>query len=175
MTREPSDIAVALVDLVDVLLPGDDLFPKASTIGLQALVAERILAQRGESGLDQLLDTIDACGGPLAELDQDRRADVIDRFEQGHEDLFTLLRNAAFLGYYQHPAVHAAIRAIGHPYHAVLLPTGYAVKPFDPGHRYAPPPPWLVQENRRGRPGRSVRPRVSRAGDARCLSPATSW
>ncbi|MEM7020950.1 MAG: hypothetical protein AAF637_00010 [Pseudomonadota bacterium] len=132
MTREPSGIAAALVDLVDVLLPGDDLFPKASTIGLQALVAERVLAQRGESGLDQLLDAIDACGGPLAELDQDGRAGVILRFEQEHEDLFTQLRTAAFLGYYQHPAVHTAIRALGHPYHAVLLPKGYAVKPFDP-------------------------------------------
>ncbi len=130
--RQPKAIAAELVALVDVLLPGDDLFPQASAVGLQAVLADRLRARRGDAGIAELLGALEACGGPLHALADDQRAAVVARFELGHAELFALVRAAAYLGYYESPAVQAAIRMLGHPYHGLLLPEGYDVAPFDP-------------------------------------------
>lgn len=130
--RQPNAIAAELVALINILLPGDDLFPNASAVGLQAVLADRLRARRGDAGVDQLLGTIEACGGPLHALADDQRHAVVARLEQDHAELFALVRAAAYLGYYESPAVQAAIRTLGHPYHGVLLPEGYDVAPFDP-------------------------------------------
>ena len=130
--RQPKAIAAELAALVDVLLPGDDLFPEASAVGLQAVLADRLRVRRGEACIDELLCALEACGGPLHALADDQRHVVVARLEQDHAELFALVRAAAYLGYYESPAVQAAIRVLGHPYHGVLLPEGYDVGPFDP-------------------------------------------
>ncbi len=130
--RQPKTIAAELAALVDVLLPGDDLFPQASAVGLQAVLADRLRALRGETGIDELLAALESCGGPLHGLADMRREAVVGRFELDHANLFALVHAASYLGYYESPAVQTAIRMLGHPYHGVLLPDGYDVAPFDP-------------------------------------------
>ena len=129
---QPKEIAAELAALVDVMLPGDDLFPAASAVGLQAVLADRLRERRGEAGIGALLEALAACGGPLHRLAADQRAAVVRRLEQDHDELFALVRTASTLGYYENPAVIAAVRALGQPYHGALLPEGYDVAPFDP-------------------------------------------
>jgi hypothetical protein len=65
-------------------------------------------------------------------LDKAARTAVLERMEQERRDDFLLLRNIVYLSYYESPAVHEAIRAMGFTYNAIPLPAGYAVGRFDP-------------------------------------------
>ena len=47
-------------------------------------------------------------------------------------DYFLQVRNIVYLSYYESPAVHEAIRAMGFTYNAIPLPRGYDVGRFDP-------------------------------------------
>jgi hypothetical protein len=131
-TTNPTALAEMLADLVDVLIPGDDLFPRASLVGAQALLANRLRELYGEAALAELAEAILACGGPLRPLDAGRRAAVVARLERERLELFARVRTVAYLSYYEAPAVHAAIRAMGFTYHATPQPEGYPVGRFDP-------------------------------------------
>ena len=54
MATEPAEIAAMLRELVDVLLPGNGRFPAASDAGTHGVVADRLVAQLGETALDDL-------------------------------------------------------------------------------------------------------------------------
>ena len=76
---------------------------------------------RGDGAVAELIQALDACGGPLAPLDQDGRA-VLARLERELPDYFLQVRNIVYLSYYESPAVHEAIRAMGFVYNAIPLP-----------------------------------------------------
>ena len=131
MVTEPTEIAAMLKELVDVLLPGDGRFPAASDAGTHGVVADRLAAQMGEAALDDLAQTIKACGGPLASLSKAERQDVVRRFEAAHPEQFETLRMIAYLAYYESPTVVRAVRSLGHVYNDAPQPVGYAMAPFD--------------------------------------------
>ena len=136
---DPAGIAALLKALVDVLLPGDGRFPAASDAGIHGVVADRLVAQTGESALDDLENAVAACGGPLAPLDAEERQTVVRRIEETRTELFETLRMIAYLAYYESPAVVRAVRGLGHVYNDAPQPEGYAMAPFDEGDpRQAP-------------------------------------
>jgi len=131
MRCEAKALAAELAALVDVLVPGDEAFPPASEVGVQAKLADRWTLMQGEGSVRALADALAAAGGPLARLDGDGRTAVLTRVERERPDDFLLVRNIVYLSYYESPAVHEAIRAMGFTYHATPLPTGYDVGRFD--------------------------------------------
>ena len=142
MATDPTVIAAMLRELVDVLLPGDGHFPAASDAGTHGVVADRLVAQLGETALDDFARTIKACGGPLEPLNAAERQDLVRRFEAAHPERFETLRMIAYLAYYESPAVVRAVRSLGHGYNDAPQPAGYAMAPFDeddplqaPAHR----------------------------------------
>ena len=142
MATEPAEIAAMLRELVDVLLPGNGRFPAASDAGTHGVVADRLVAQLGETALDDLAQTIEVCGGPFGPLGAAERQDVVRRFEADHPEQFETLRMIAYLSYYESPAVVRAVRSLGHVYNDAPQPAGYTMAPFDendplqaPAHR----------------------------------------
>jgi hypothetical protein len=129
---EAKALAAELAALVDVLVSGDDAFPPASQVGVQAKLADRLTLMRGEGAVHALVEALIAAGGPLHRLDGERRVAVLTRIERERPEDFLLVRNIVYLSYYESPAVHEAIRAIGFTYHAIPLPIGYDVGRFDP-------------------------------------------
>jgi hypothetical protein len=125
-------LAAELAGLVDLLVPGDGEFPAASQIGAQAKLADRLIVMRGEGAVAELLEALDASGGPLARLDEAGRGAVLARLEGERPDYFLQVRNIVYLSYYESPAVHGVIRAMGFTYNTAPLPRGYDVGRFDP-------------------------------------------
>ena len=66
------------------------------------------------------------------QLDEDAGRAVLARLESELPDYFLQVRNIVYLSYYESPAVHEAIRAMGFVYNAIPLPRGYDVGRFDP-------------------------------------------
>jgi len=108
----------ALATILDALLPGDDRFPPASTTGIAATVRRRLAQLGGDETESRLAAAL--LSGDLAALERDKPV------------LFDLLRRAAFLAYYEAPAVIAAIQAGGTDYRGAPQPRGYDMAPFDP-------------------------------------------
>lgn len=125
-------LAAELAVFVDVLIPGDADFPSARDVGVQAKMPDRLDHLAGAEAHRRLARALADCGGPLQDRRPDERAAVVRRLEVDHEDLFLAALKAAYLGYYENPAVHVVIRSLGHPYNSRLLPEGYGVEPFDP-------------------------------------------
>ena len=125
----PASTAATPAALVDVLMPGDDLFPAASAVGTQGLLAARLRDRAGNEGLSLLLE---ALGGRFAGATPDEREATVRRLEDEHTALFALVRMASYTAYYAAPAVIAAIRALGHEYNDAPQPRGYEMRPFDP-------------------------------------------
>lgn len=125
----PSAVAATLAAFVDMLLPGDDLFPAASLVGTQSQLASRLRERAGPEGLTLLLETLGAgfAGAPVTEREQ-----AVRRLEDEQPALFALVRMAAYTAYYAAPAVIAAIRALGHEYNDAPQPKGYELRRFDP-------------------------------------------
>ena len=69
-------LANMLRDFVDTMIPGDGDWPSASLVGVQGVLAMRLLETLGEKGLDQLDKAILECGGPLSELNEARPARI---------------------------------------------------------------------------------------------------
>jgi hypothetical protein len=130
--NEARELAAELATLVEMMVPGDGEFPAASEIGVQAKLADRLVIMRGKDAVRTLIETLAACGGPLAPLDAGGRIGVLTRMEREQPDAFLLARNIVYLSYYESPAVQEVIRAMGFTYNATPLPAGYAVGKFDP-------------------------------------------
>ncbi|MEQ8282788.1 MAG: hypothetical protein RIB53_13025 [Roseitalea porphyridii] len=116
-----------LAAIVAALLPGDDVFPSASDVGVQWIAERRLEVLIGAGGLDDLHAAIEAALSGGVEAESAARA-----LEAGRPDLFAPLLRVAYLSYYEHPAVTAAIRALGFDYNDAPQPQGYAMDPFDP-------------------------------------------
>lgn len=120
--------------LVDVLLPGDSIFPPASAAGSHGLLAERLRQLHGPEFQDRLeAALLSAAGGvSLGNLSDDGRTAAVRVFEQQEPLLFTIVRTALYYSYYQSPMVIRAVRMLGYVYNDAPQPLGYAMRPFDP-------------------------------------------
>ncbi len=125
----PITVAAALAALVDVLMPGDELFPAASAVGAQGPLASRLRERAGADGLELLIETL---GPGFADAPVGEREAIVRRLEDEQPALFALVRLAAYTAYYAAPAVIAAIRALGHEYNDAPQPKGYELRRFDP-------------------------------------------
>ena len=126
--------AGTLRDLVDVLIPGDELFPAASAVGAHGLLAERLRQQHGAAAIERVVAALDARadGASFSGLPPVRRVEAVRRLEEAEPWLFEAVRTILFYSYYQSPLVVRAIRALGHDYNDAPQPRGYAMTPFDP-------------------------------------------
>ena len=131
-TISPAGAAGLLADLVDVLLPGDASWPSGRTVGVQSLLALRLLEQRGQAEVARVAEAILAAGGPFTGLDEAARIAVVRRLEADEADLFGWLRDVAYLTYYENPFVAEVINAKGHVYDLRPHLKGYPVPRFDP-------------------------------------------
>ena len=127
-------LAALLRDLVDVLIPGEGAWPPASMVGVQGVLAMRLLEAQGQTAADELELELLRCGAPFDRLDADGRAEVVRRLEVGNPALFRLVRNATYLAYYEHPAVVRAVQGLGQPYQAMPGAKGYPLPAFDLEH-----------------------------------------
>jgi len=127
----PTAGADMLADFVEVLLPGGDGWPSGRAVGVQSILALRLLEQRGKADFAKVAQTIVASGGPLAGLDEETRIAVVKRFEASAPVLFGWLRDAAYVTYYENPFVAEVINAKGHVYELRPHVKGYAVPRFD--------------------------------------------
>jgi hypothetical protein len=126
--------AAELTLLVDALLPGDEFFPAASAVGVEALLVSRLERLRGASALSELARAIADAGGPLGVLDEAGRHVAMAKVQRRYAALFDDILRVAYLTYYESPIVQDAIRALGFTYHAHPLPGGYGeqIGRFDP-------------------------------------------
>jgi len=127
----PAGAATLIADFVDVLIPGERLWPSASTVGVQGQLALRLMEERGKNALPTLVKAIEAAGGPLAGLDEAARVAVVQRFEEAEPDLFGWVRDAVYIAYYENPFVAEAIVLTGHPYELRPHIKGYPARHFD--------------------------------------------
>jgi hypothetical protein len=133
-TIGPPAAAAELALLVDTLMPGDELFPAASAVGVQALLAARLVRLRGASAMAELARAIADAGGPLGALNEPGRNAAVAKMERRYAALFDDVVKVVYLAYYESPIVQDAIRALGFTYHAHPLPGGYAdqIGRYDP-------------------------------------------
>ena len=125
--------ARVLALLVDVLIPGDDLFPPGSAAGAQGLLADRLRERIGLDGVDLVLAALGtAAGGSLAPLNAEDRVAAVARFQEQEPVLFALMLNTLYYSYYQLPLVVRAIRELGIVYNDAPQPLGYDLPPFEP-------------------------------------------
>ena len=120
--------AAELALLMDALLPGDELFPAATAVGVHQLLASRLEQLRGALALAELTAAISDAGGPLGALDDAGRLAAVAKIERRYAALFDDVLRVAFLSYYEQPKVQDAIRALGFSYHAHPLPGGYGAE-----------------------------------------------
>jgi len=123
-------VADLLAAFVDVLIPGDDDWPSASKVGVQAVLATRLADLDGENGVDCIVGLLGAAGG-FTGKDEAARTAIVANLERDHADLFTLVRNAVYLAYYESPAAAARIRSLGFAYELRPHIGGYAMPAVD--------------------------------------------
>ena len=117
---------------MDILIPGDDLFPKASAVGAHYWLLDKLRETFGSEGVDAVIAALTADRTFLADLAMEQQVEIARRFEQDKPELFVFVRAATYFGYYQSPLVVRAIRQLGHDYNDAPQPNGYVLPPFDP-------------------------------------------
>lgn len=130
----PVALAQLLRDLVETMIPGDADWPSAADVGVQGLLGLRLIDSFGEDGFDRIVAALVGCGAPFAGKDADAREAIVARFEAADPKRFATVRLAVYTGYYEHPAVVAAVAALGMPYKARPVLGGYELPPFDPAN-----------------------------------------
>jgi len=126
----PTAVAATLAAFVDVLLPGDEDFPSASTVGAQGLLAERLRQRLGADSVATLAERL-SLSGPFADADAATKVTIVQEFERNEPVLFAVVYMVVCFSYYQHPTVTATIRALGHDYKDSPQPDGYEMPKFD--------------------------------------------
>ena len=133
----PTASCALLADFIDVLLPGDESWPSARAVGVQAVVAIRLLEERGKGAFPRLISALLLAGGPFERLEEAARINVVKNFEQREPELFGWLRDAAYIAYYENPFVAEVINVKGHRYELRPHVKGYPLPRFDPA-RHTP-------------------------------------
>lgn len=129
---KPTEMAATLAAFVDVLLPGDELFPAASTVGTQALLADRLRALLGAEAVAEAVRSLSEDARSFSGLAPEERVAAVRRLEQRLPDRFDLLRSVTYYAYYQNPAVVQCVRELDFDYNDAPQPRGYEMQPFDP-------------------------------------------
>lgn len=119
---------ILLERLVDELIPGDERWPSASSVGVHDAVMLRLFSKPSSLILEQSLD---CSSGGLLSAALTTRAAVVRRFADTHPALFEKIYTAAVLAYYEMPAVVETIRGGGRPYSKSPHEDGYAMPAFD--------------------------------------------
>ena len=127
------DLAGLVRDLVDVLLPGNENWPSAGTLGVQAVVMTRLAEAEGEEAPAKLGASLLSAGAPFEGKDVEARAEVVRAFEKAEPKRFAWVHDATVLAYYESPIVVQLIDAAGHPYRLRPHLKGYALPRFDRG------------------------------------------
>jgi len=122
----PGDVANALCILVDVLLPGDDVFPSASSVGAHGVMAARLREVCGPEAPAALALAFISHGGLLEPIE------AAKQIETKAPMLFETSLVALYYAYYETPLVIAAIRSLGHVYNDAPQPKGYTMRHFNP-------------------------------------------
>ncbi|MGI8623799.1 MAG: hypothetical protein ACR2NB_10025 [Solirubrobacteraceae bacterium] len=130
--RTPTEIVATLAAFVDVLLPGDELFPAASTVGTQALLADRLRALLGAEAVAEAVGSLSEDARSFSVLAPEERVTAVRHLEQRLPDRFNVLRSMTYYAYYQNPAVVQCVRELGFDYNDAPQPRGYEMPPFDP-------------------------------------------
>ncbi len=128
----PRRLSETLEAFVDVLLPGDSLFPSASQVGAQHTLAERLRAHHGGDAVERLVALLADRGRDFVVLLPQERVRAVRRLERAEPALFAFIRAATYFAYYQHPTVVRAVRRLGHDYNDAPQPQGYTMPAFDP-------------------------------------------
>lgn len=121
-----------LAALVDTLVPGDAGWPSASDVGVQSALASRLVQERGEDTLTEVIDALRPAAAALLSSDENARVAAVAGWEAHDKDLFGWVRDAVYFAYYESPIVVQAINARGSPYKLVPHIEGYRLPPFDP-------------------------------------------
>jgi hypothetical protein len=119
-----------LADFVDVLIPGDDNWPSASKVGVQAILASRLVDLDREDDLDRIVESIGAAGGFTGKSEGERTS-IVANLERQHPELFQLVSQAVYFAYYESPAAVARIRSLGFSYELRPHIGGYPMPPVD--------------------------------------------
>jgi hypothetical protein len=125
-----------LAALLDTLIPPskDGRLPGAGAIGVGDHV---VLAMQADAATGELvsrgLDELDACARSagadgFAQLDEDARSALVQRFQNEQKDFFECIVLHACTGYYQHERVVGALGLEARP----PFPKGYEVAAIDP-------------------------------------------
>jgi hypothetical protein len=119
----------------DALVPGDEAWPAASEVGAAAYVDNcAALSPVLRGALREALTVAEAGarrrGAAFADLDPAPRREVLESIEAERPELFTLVLELTFEGYYRHPRVRRAVeeRTGFRPDVPVV---GTALEPFD--------------------------------------------
>ena len=123
--------AELLVEFLDILLPGGDGWPSASTVGVQHAILMRLADKHDDALLATLADILARHGAPYHGLSPEQKIDAVRAMEVAEPDLFNWLRSAANYAYYEAPAVIEAINAHGVLLHLDPHHEGYDLPPFD--------------------------------------------
>lgn len=127
----PRELAALFAALADELIPGDETWPSASSIGVQGIMLLRFAEEQGERDIQRLASTVLAAGAPFAGKSEAERRAIVERLEKDAPDLFDRLRAAAVFAYYESPIIAEAIRQSGRPYQMSPHQTGYPRQRFD--------------------------------------------
>lgn len=122
--------AAIMTALVDVLIPGDHLFPPAAQTGVQSWTLDKLREYHGTTAIDTIISALG--GEAFLSADADGRAAAVASFEQSQPVLFDFVRRAVYFGYYMNPLVVQAVRALGFVYNDTPQPEGYDMGVFDP-------------------------------------------
>lgn len=117
--------------LVGTLIPGDGAWPAADIVGVQAMLASRLVEARGEAALDELCRSLESYPG-LVDPREAGRVAAVTAFEDAQPALFKWVRDAAFLAYYECPLVVRAMNERGIVYRLRPHVGGYDLPAFDP-------------------------------------------
>ncbi len=126
----PVQAAELLAAVCDALLPGDELFPRASVTGIQAVVASRLRERYGGVIFENLAGDLAVDGLGFCALSEEDQIAALQRLEAEKPEFFGYLLMAAYLAYYATPPVIEAIRLDGHIYNDAPQPLGYELTPF---------------------------------------------
>jgi hypothetical protein len=130
----PVEVARLLAALVDTLLPGDAGWPSGATVGVQSVLATRLVQERGEDALGKVVEALRPGAPALLSGDEAARVAAVAAWEAGDRELFGWVRDAVYNAYYESPAVVLAINAHGHPYKLIPHVVGYKLPRFDLEH-----------------------------------------
>lgn len=117
---------MSLTVLLDILIPGDGVFPPPSALELAGSM------NRHERFGPMASRMQEALPADFATLSKNQQVEAIRRIEAESAAVFDPFMVALYSLYYVHPSVLAAVEATSGYAARAPQPDGYSLKPFDP-------------------------------------------